>query len=130
MRKLYKQFFEISKIFESDALDKKTTRKINWTSILCALPVMLIYALILFSTATVYIGVMPIVKIIICLMPIFVCVFFGLVSLFTIQLYKIYLPNNEELQKVNNFKFFLIGLINPYVLIFTIVIVILMCVSL
>jgi len=130
MRKLYKDFFEISKLFESDVLDKKTSRKINWVAILCALPVMLVYALILFSAATVYIGVMPIVKIIVCCMPIFVCLFFGLVSLFTIQLYKIYLPNNEEIQKVNNLKFFLVGLINPYVVIFTIVIVILMCIIL
>ena len=49
MRKLYKDFFEISKLFESDVLDKKTSRKINWVAILCALPVMLVYALILFS---------------------------------------------------------------------------------
>ena len=130
MRKLYKDFFEISKIFESDVLDKKTTRKINWVSIFCALPVMLIYALILFAGSSVYIGVMPILKIIICCMPIFVCIFFGLVSLFTIQLYKIYLPNHEDIQKVNNFKFFLIGMVNPYVLLFTIVIVILMCIIL
>ena len=130
MRKLYKDFFEISKLFESDVLDKKTSRKINWVAILCALPVMLVYALILFSAATVYIGVMPIIKIIVCCMPIFVCLFFGFVSLFTIQLYKIYLPDNEEIQNVNNLKFFLVGLINPYVIIFTIVIVILMCIIL
>lgn len=130
MRKMYQKFFEISKIFDGDLVDKKTSRKINWVAILSALPVMLIYALVLFTTCTVYIGVMPILKTIICFMPLFVCLFFGLVSLFTIKLYKIYLPENETIQNVNNLKFFLVGLINPIVVIFTIVIVILMCIIL
>lgn len=130
MRKMYQKFFVISKLFDSDIIDKKLSRKINWVSILSALPVMLIYALIMFTTCTVYIGVMPIIKIVICFMPLFVCLFFGLVSLFTIQLYKEYLPDHETIQNVNNFKFFLIGLINPIVVIFTFVIVILMCIIL
>ena len=130
MRKIYKKYFEITKLFDSNLLDKKTTRKINWTATLTALPVMLIYAIILFTTSTVYVGMPHVLKMVFAILPCFVCLFFGLVSLFTLQLYKNYLPDNEEIQNVTNYKFFLVGLINPIVVLFTIAIVIVMCVLL
>ena len=127
MRKMFKKYFEISKIFESDLLDKKTSRKISVISILFALPVMIIYAIILFTACTIFSGKMPILNAFIWIMPLFVCLFFGLVSLFTIQLYKNYLPEHELIQNVKNWQFFLIGLINPYVVVFSIVTSVLMC---
>lgn len=127
MLKLFKKYFEVSKVFDSDILDKKINRKISLISILFALPVMIVYALILFTACTIFGGNMPILNIFVLVMPIFVCLFFGLVSLFTIQLYKSYLPEHELLQEVKNWQFFIAGLLNPYVIIFSIVISVIMC---
>ena len=63
MLKLYKKYFEISKIFESDILDKKTTRKISLIAILFSLPIMIIYALILFTACTIFVGNVPILNV-------------------------------------------------------------------
>lgn len=127
MLKLYKKYFEISKIFESNILDKKTTRKISLIAILFSLPIMIIYALILFTACTIFVGNVPILNVFILIMPIFVCLFFGLVSLFTIQLYKMYLPDHDLLCKVKNWQFFVAGLLNPYIIVFSIVISVIMC---
>ena len=122
MRKMFKNYYEVSKLFDTNILDKKTTRKITFISIVFSLPVMIIYALFLFNACTIYSTNMPILNIFIWVMPIFLCLFFGLISLFTIQLYKNYLPDHEMIKEVKNYEFFIVGFLNPFVIIFSLVI--------
>ena len=130
MRKMFSEFFKITKLFESDIVDKKISRKINITAILTGLPVILIFVLLFFAASTVFSGKLPILDKFIYLLPLFTCLYFALVSFFTLQLFKIYLPENEDINKVNNTKFFFVALINPYMVIFSVIITICMLIIL
>lgn len=122
MRKTLKNTKAVYDLLSSDAVDKKVSNKITNTSIMFAGLLFASYVLILFQAATIFHANLKLLKIFICVMPFVMSLFWGLSSLFTIQLSKHYFKDVELIQNTNNFKFFLSSLINPYILVVAITI--------